>query len=87
MTKAIIYEEGTHWLKPGSVTIGPVSQVEQFILVSTECHGYRGPGFLSAGAGHVAGTPAPCLKEAVLPDYFEVDHVRVFDRVDLSCGE
>ena len=85
--KNLIYEEGTHWLKPGSVTIGPVSQVEQFILVSTECHGYRGPGFLSAGAGHVAGTPAPCLKEAVLPDYFEVDHVRVFDRVDLSCGE
>jgi hypothetical protein len=28
-----------------------------------------------------AGTPAPILQEAVLPDYFEVDHVRVFDQV------
>jgi hypothetical protein len=61
--------------------MGPVSQVEQFILVSTECHGYRGPGFWSAKAGHPAGTPAPILKEAVLPDYFEVDHVRVFDQI------
>ena len=68
-------------LQPGSVDIGPVSEVEQFILVSTECHGYRGPGFGSAKAGHPAGTPAAILKEAVLPDYFEVDHVRVFDQV------
>ncbi len=69
------------WILPGSTAIGPVSEVEQFILVSTECHGYRGPGFLSAPAGHPAGTPAPVLKEAVLPDYFEVDHVRVFDQI------
>ncbi len=68
-------------LQPGSVDIGPVSEVEQFILVSTECHGYRGPGFGSAKVGHPAGTPAAILKEAVLPDYFEVDHVRVFDQV------
>jgi len=55
--------------------------VEQVILVSTECHGYRGPGFLSAPSGHPAGTPAPVLKETVLPDYFEVDYVRGFDRI------
>jgi len=59
---------------------GPVSEVEQFILVSTEPHGYRGEGF-TAPAGHPAGTPCPLLKEAVLPDYFEVDFVRVFDAV------
>ena len=74
-------KEGSGWLREGSVAVGPVSQVEQFILVSTECHGYRGPGFMSAGADHKAGTPAPVLDHAVLPDYFEVDHVRVFDRV------
>ena len=56
------------WNKAGSVAIGPVSQVEQFILVSTECHGYR-----------ENGRPDPILDQAVLPDYFEVDHVRVFD--------
>ncbi|MDX9978424.1 MAG: glycoside hydrolase family 16 protein [Lentisphaeria bacterium] len=59
---------------------GPVSEVEQFILVSTECAGYRGPGF-TAPAGHPAGTPCDLLKKAVLPDYFEVDFVRVFDQV------
>ncbi len=70
------------WILPGSTAIGPVSEVEQFILVTTECHGYRGPGFFSAPEGHPAGTPAPILKEAVLPDYFEVDHVRVFDQIE-----
>jgi hypothetical protein len=63
-----------------------VSQVEQFILVSTECHGYnrvfkaRG----EAGEGIVVGNqgdPVPELFDAVLPDYFEVDYVRVFDEV------
>ena len=63
--------ESSPWSKEGSVTIGPVSQVEQFILVSTECHGYR-----------ENGTPDPLLEQAVLPDYFEVDHVRVFDAVN-----
>ncbi|MPN29880.1 hypothetical protein SDC9_177333 [bioreactor metagenome] len=57
---------------------GPVSEVEQFILVSTEPHGYRGPGF-NAPPGHPAGTPAPLLFSAELPDCFEVDFVRVFD--------
>lgn len=65
----------------GEVRTGPVSEVEQFILVSTECHGYRGPGF-TAPAGHQAGTPCELLKKAVLPDYFEVDYVRVFDAVE-----
>lgn len=77
----VLEKEGCGWLREGSVAVGPVSQVEQFILVSTECHGYRGPGFMSAGTGHKAGTPAPVLEQAVLPDYFEVDHVRVFDRM------
>ena len=62
------------------VKAGPVSDVEQFILLSTECHGYRGPGF-SAPVGHPKGTPVPLLFDAKLPDYFEVDYVRVFDEV------
>jgi len=48
---------------------GPISDREQFILVSTECNGYR------------KGEPAPELKKAKLPDYFVVDYVRVFDQV------
>ena len=70
----VFYADGN---EVGRVT-GPVSHVEQFILVSTECHGYRGEGF-TAPAGHKAGTPCKLLRKAVLPDYFEVDHVRVFD--------
>lgn len=54
----------------GGVVTGPVSRVEQFILVSTECHGYR-----------ENGKACDLLDEAVLPDYFEVDHVRVFDNL------
>ena len=65
--------EGKNWLKEGSVSVGPVSHVPQFILVSTECHGYRS-----------AGVCDPVLAKAVLPDYFEVDHVRVFDDVNLK---
>ncbi len=57
---------------------GPVSETEQFILVSTECHGYRGPGFMADGVTE-AGKPAPILFKAKLPDCFEVDFVRVFD--------
>jgi beta-glucanase (GH16 family) len=48
---------------------GPVSHREQFILVSTECEGYR------------YGAPSPKLKKAVLPDYFIVDYVRVYDEI------
>lgn len=49
---------------------GPVSHREQFVMVSTECSGYR----------H-GDQPAPELKRAALPDYFIVDYVRVFDEV------
>ncbi len=69
-------------LKNKDIRIGPVSQVDQFILLSTECHGYRGPGFSCKDKKHKPGTPAPHLFHAVLPDYFEVDHVRVFDRLE-----
>ncbi len=48
----------------------PVSHREQFILISTECMGYR------------TGGPLPVLKKAKLPDYFVVDYVRVFDEID-----
>ena len=61
----------------------PVSKVEQFILVSTECHGYnrifRSVG--EAGEAAVKSQPVPELLQAVLPDCFEVDYVRVFDAV------
>ena len=50
---------------------GPVSQREQFILLSTECIGYR--------AGN---EPSEELRKAVLPDAFVVDYVRVFDEVE-----
>lgn len=56
----------------GGVLTGPVSHVEQFVLVSTECHGYRSE-----------GKSCDLLNQAVLPDYFEVDHVRVFDDLNL----
>ena len=49
----------------------PVSNVDQFILVSTECHGYRKD-----------GVHDPLLDAAILPDCFVVDHVRVFDEVE-----
>ncbi len=62
----------------------PVSHVEQFILVSTEPGGYRNAqgndGGLSAGKREW-GKPVPELFKAVLPDYFEVDFVRVYDEV------
>lgn len=61
-----------------------VSHVEQFILISTECHGYnrvfRASG--EAGVGTVKSEPVPELLNAVLPDCFEVDYVRVFDAVE-----
>ena len=71
---------GLHWSQSGYVFYvdgkiswevdGPVSHREQFILVSTECNGYR------------KGGPDPVLKEAVLPDYFVVDYVRVYDEIE-----
>lgn len=49
---------------------GPVSDREQFVLISTECSGYR-----------QGDSPAPELKQAILPDAFVVDYVRVYDEV------
>ena len=51
---------------------GPVSDVEQFILISTECMGYRDGD---------RNKPADILKKAILPDAFVIDYVRVFDEV------
>lgn len=63
-----------------------VSQVEQFILVSTECHGYNRVFGKAGEAGEVVkscccGEPVKELFDAVLPDFFEVDYVRVFDEI------
>ncbi len=61
----------------------PVSHVEQFVLVSTEPRGYRqisNDGGLSEGRREW-GKPDPELLKVVLPDYFEVDFVRVYDEV------
>ena len=64
----------------------PVSDVEQFILVSTECHGYHrsfGEAGDFAGMGDTwRGKPVPELYQAKLPDEFVVDYVRVFDEVE-----
>ena len=62
-----------------------VSEVEQFLLVSTECHGYhkslnRG-GLEAKDPGGWNGKPVPALLEAKLPDAFIVDFVRVYDEV------
>lgn len=58
----------------------PVSDVDQFVLVSTECHGYLRRFKNSDGAGRpeLAGEPVKELFSAY-PDCFEVDFVRVFD--------
>ncbi len=73
---------GMHWEKDGYTFYvdgkqsgmkipGPVSHVEQFILISTECDGYRYTGY-----------PTEDLKKIQLPDEFIVDYVRVFDEVE-----
>ena len=71
---------GMEWSKDGYVfyldgketarTSSPVSEVEQFILISTEVQGYR----------RNAAT-AECTEE-VMADRFYVDYVRVFDNED-----
>jgi hypothetical protein len=48
----------------------PVSKVEQFILLSTEIHGYR------------CDNPKTEWTEEELNDRFICDYVRVFDEVD-----
>ena len=57
-------------VQTGNKTQQAVSHTDQFILISTECKGYRN-----------GDQPAAELKDAVLPDAFIVDHVRVFDWV------
>ena len=72
---------GMHWEKDGYTFYidgkqsgkkipGPVSPVEQFILLTTECDGYR-----------YTGDATEDLKNITLPDQFVVDYVRVFDEV------
>lgn len=79
----IFYADGKMIGRQGPPEV-PVSHVEEFILVSTECHGYHrcfGENCGFDGSGNVwAGSPVEELKKAVLPDEFTVDHVRVFDR-------
>lgn len=67
----------------------PVSEVEEFVLLTTECHGYNRcfhNTHLAAGAagdaGVWGGSPVEVLTHAVLPDEFVVDYVRVFDPVE-----
>ncbi len=71
---------GCHWGKDGYVFYcdgketarsqnGDVSRIPQFILLTTECTGYR----------LKQGTACEELRNAKLPDCFTVDYVRVFD--------
>lgn len=83
----IFYFDGKEVLRQMAPEVA-VSNVEQFILVSTECHGYHrcfANEVVDAGAEGAAnvwsGKPVPELYDAVLPDEFIVDYVRVFDRV------
>ena len=61
----------------------PVSHVPEFVLVTTEPAGYRkvGPdGGLTAGRKTKEwGKPDPRLFDVKLPDFFEIDYVRVYD--------
>ena len=65
-----------------------VSHVEQFVLVSTEPSGYRMKRAKRQEGGVNAegmkesewGQPNPLLFKVPLPDFFEVDYVRVYDR-------
>lgn len=62
-----------------------VSEIDQFILVSTECHSFhhsanRG-GLESKASEGWSGKPVPALLKAVLPDCFVVDYVRVYDEI------
>ena len=58
-----------------------VSQTEQFILVTTECMGYRWLDVLTGELLDSSDKPAESLKKAVLPDAFIVDYVRVYDEI------
>ncbi len=77
----VFHRFGVEWNEEGYVfycdgketarTTEAVSNIEQFILLTTECRGYR-----SANA-----KPCDELKNAELPDDFVVDYVRVFDKI------
>lgn len=54
--------------KSGQKIPGPVSQEEQFILLTTECDGYR-----------YTGAPTEDLKHIRLPNEFVISYVLVFD--------
>ncbi len=56
-----------------------VSDVDEFILVSTECHGYV-RNFATEAGYKGPGHAHPALYKAY-PDSFIVDHVRVFDEI------
>ncbi len=67
-----------------------VSNVDQFILLTAEAHGYNrkfggdtgGDNASAAGDSDTwGGSPVEELKSAILPDCFEVDFVRVYDEV------
>ncbi len=64
-----------------------VSDVEQFLLVSTECHGYHRHFTKKGGEGETTtqkkewGNPVEELFSAC-PDCFEIDFVRVYDAVE-----
>lgn len=63
---------GKDYPREDDVMVGPVSQVQQFLLVSTEVAGWR------------SGACSPDANKIELPNYFEVDHVRVFDSEKLA---
>lgn len=69
----------------------PTSHVDEFLILSTECHGYHR--FFGGDAGCIRaradgndqafnGSPTKDLLDAQLPDCFEVDFVRVYDAVE-----
>jgi len=83
----IFYFDGKEVLRQMAPQVA-VSNVEQFILVSTECHGYHrcfanevADAGAEGGANVWAGSPVPELFDAKLPDEFIVDYVRVFDKI------
>lgn len=56
----------------GQKITAPVSDAEQFVLLTTECKGERGP---------IDGYTGPMEFESGITDSFIVDYVRVFDEV------
>lgn len=54
--------------------------------IGIECYGYHRSfgrrGLESKDENGWNGSPVPALFDAVLPDYFEIDYVRVFDEVN-----